>query len=162
MGRGTPSHILLHYRMLACDAYAFRALTGQTVAEFDTLVAKTLPPYATVMNARAAAPECKHKPGTGHPFTLSLRDHLLMTIVWLRHHPTIKTLCDLFGVTHDTVYRTFDRAVPLLEALGLDAMRMPDPGPGKRPSFEVLQIRVPEFGVFVEVRRQQSEGDSRI
>jgi hypothetical protein len=43
-------------------------------------------------------PNRKRAIGAGHPFDLPEPDQILLTIVWLRRHPTREVLGYLFGV----------------------------------------------------------------
>lgn len=133
----------------------FRAMTGLTVAEFDALVADLLPRYAAAERARLARPGRRRTLGGGRKFTLARRDRLLATVVWLRRYPTYPVLGFLCGVSEPTARRAVARALPLLEAAGCDAMRLPDPGTGHRRDLDALLAETPELAVIIDTFEQR-------
>ena len=147
--------MILQYERLSRHATIFHAMTGLTVAQFDALVRDALPVYATAEVARLNRPERQRAVGGGHPFALARRDHLLMAIVWLRRYPINAVLGYLFDVEETTALRTVRRVVPVLERLGLDTMRLPDPGRGKRATLDALLRETPELAVVIDTYEQR-------
>src|SRR5438270_5830025 len=147
--------MILQYARLSRHPTIFHAMTGLTVPLFDALVHDALPVYAAAEQARHARPDRQRAIGGGHPFTLTPRDHLLMAVVWLRRYPINAVLGYLFGVEETTALRTVRRVVPVLEQLGLDTMRLPDPGRGKRVTLDGLLRETPELAVLVDTYEQR-------
>ena len=129
-------------------------MTGLSAPEFDALVAETLPRLAAADRQRLSRPDRRRALGAGHPHALAPRDQVLLTVVWLRRYPTDVVLGYLFGVDEATVRRTRKRVLPVLEALGRDAMRLPDPGKYKRPTLDALLAETPGLAVLVDTFEQ--------
>ena len=130
-------------------------MTGLTVAEFDALVADLQPRYAAAEVHRLSRPSRRRAIGGGRRFALARRDQLLLTVVWLRRYPIYAVLGFLFGVSEPTARRTVQRVVPLLEAAGLDSMRLPDPGKGHRRDLGDLLRETPPLAVLIDTFEQR-------
>ena len=158
--RGVPvgeseAPVILRERALRQHPAVFRAMTGLTVAQFDALLLEALPRYAAAERARLGRPGRRRAIGAGRKYTLPHRDHLLLAIVWLRRYPTNVVLGYLFGVSEYVALRTVQRVVPLLEGLGLDTMRLPDPGRGQRRQLEDLLRETPRLAVIIDTFEQR-------
>lgn len=147
--------MILQYQRLSRHATIFHAMTGLTVPQFDALVRDALPVSAAAESIRLDRPHRQRSVGGGRSFALSRRDHLLMSVVWLRRYPINAVLGYLFGVEETTALRTVRRVVPILERLGLDTMRLPDPGRGKRATLDVLLRETPGLAVLVDTYEQR-------
>jgi hypothetical protein len=147
--------MLLRYQRLTPAPAVFRALTGLGVAEFDALAGEVLPRYAAAERARLRRPARRRAIGAGRKFALPPRDRLLLAVVWLRRYPTNAVLGYLFGVSEYVALRAVARVVPVLEAAGLDGMRLPDPGKGRRPALDALLVGTPGLAVLVDTFEQR-------
>lgn len=78
-----------------------------------------------------------------------------MAVVWLRRYPINAVLGYLFAVEQTTALRTVGRVVPVLERLGLNTMRLPDPGRGKRATRDERLRATPELVVLVDTYEQR-------
>lgn len=145
---------MLRYARLCRDPQVFRALTGLTVPEFDVLARDAVPALAAADRARLSRPARRRAIGAGHPTALPPRDQILLTVVWLRRYPTDVVLGYLFGVDEATVRRTRTRVLPVLEALGRDTMRLPDPGKYRRPILDELLADTPALAVIIDTFEQ--------
>jgi hypothetical protein len=107
----------------------FLAMTGLHLAEFDGLARDVVPTIEAAASAererRRRGQKRRRAEGGGHPFALSFRAQLLLTVVWLRVYPTSPVLGFLFGISHPTVLRTITRVLPILEQAGRHTMRLP-------------------------------------
>jgi len=130
-------------------------MTSLTLAEFDHLLGRLLPQYATEEYQRHCRPERRRAIGAGRVFVLDPRDQLLVTLVWLRRYPTHTVLAWLFGVSDSTTVRIVARVLPLLERLGHDTMRFPDPGKHHRRSFDDLLAALPALSVIIDSFEQR-------
>lgn len=130
-------------------------MTGLRVKEFDTLVNEIAEVYGAAEEQRLSRPDRKRAIGGGHPFELSYRDQVLLTVVWLRVYPVHEILGYLFGVSDSTVSRTIWRVLPVLEQAGKDSMRMPDPGKKRRRDLDELLKDTPELVVIIDTFEQR-------
>jgi hypothetical protein len=145
----------MRYIHLTQHPNVFYAVTGLRVAEFDELLADVLPQYAAHEQQRLERPDRQRAIGAGHPFELKERDHILLTVVWLRVYPTHEVLGYLFGVSDSTVSRLIRRVLPVLEQAGRDTMRMPDPGKKRRRKLDELLQDTPELAVVIDSFEQR-------
>lgn len=145
----------MRYIHLTQHRNVFYSVTGLHVAEFDELLADVLPQYANHEQQRLKRPDRQRAIGAGHPFELNDRDHILLTVVWLRVYPTHEVLGYLFGVSDSTVSRLIRRVLPVLEAAGRDTMRMPDPGKKRRRTLDDLLRDTPELAVVIDSFEQR-------
>jgi len=106
---------------------------------------------------RLTRPGRRRAIGAGHPFALSERDRVLLTVVWLRRYPIYEVLGLLFGISQETAVRTVPRVLPILEAAGLTSMRGRDPGKYRRPNVDALLRETPELAVIVDTFEQRIE-----
>jgi hypothetical protein len=77
----------------------FQKCTGLTAALFDQLVDAVLPLYLEAEDQRLNRPQRQRTIGAGHPFEMTVRDHLLLTILWLRLYSIQEVLAYLFRVS---------------------------------------------------------------
>jgi hypothetical protein len=126
------------YRNLSLYPAVFHALTGLGIARFDALHAEVAPRLGAAERRRLSRPDRRRAIGAGRRFALPERDQLPLTVVWLRRYPINAVLGFLFGVEETTELRAVHRLLPILEAAGLDTLRLPDPGKGKRPDLDAL------------------------
>ena len=129
-------------------------MTGLSVAQFHALEADFAPRFERAEAARLTRPGRRRAIGAGHPFELPRRDQLLLTVVWLRRYPINAVLGYLFGIEETTALRTVRRVLPVLEAAGLDTMRLPDPGKWRRPGLAELATELPALTVIIDTFEQ--------
>ncbi|MCQ3977251.1 MAG: hypothetical protein DPW09_27800 [Anaerolineae bacterium] len=139
----------LRYHDLSQNQPLFQAMTGLGLTEFDELVKTILPCFTAAEKKRLNRPDRQRVVGGGPDFELEARDQILLTIVWLRHYPTLEALGGLFGVSDTTAGRYIRRILPLLETAGLDTMRMPDPGRKRRRHLSDLLQATPELALII-------------
>ena len=139
----------------------FRAMTGLHIVEFEALAQDVVPSIAAAVTAeqerRRGRPR-QRGAGGGHPFSLTLREQLLLVIVWLRVYPTSPVLGFLFGISHPTVLRTIARVLPILEQAGRDTMRLPGHGErGRRSRQQLPEVlaAIPDLAVIVDSFEQR-------
>ena len=139
----------------------FRHLTGLTVPAFDALAADVVPAVEAAHRAALDRPGRQRAIGAGGAFGLATADQVLLTVVWLRQYPTQEVLGFLFGVSDSTALRAVRRCLPALERAGTDAMRMPDPGPGRRKKLPALLADTPGLAVVIDSFEQRTHRPRR-
>lgn len=147
--------MIMRYEYLSQHPTVFQKCTGLTVTLFDQLVDDVVPLYLEAEARRLSRPDRERDLGAGHPFELELRDHLLLTVIWLRLYPIHEVLGYLFAVSDSTVSRLLERVLPVLEQAGRDTMRLPDPGRKRRRQLPDLLQDIPELTVIVDSFEQR-------
>lgn len=147
--------MILRYAHLSRHSKVFEALTGLRLTEFGELLDDVLPRYAEAEIQRLSRPQRQRAIGGGHPFELSARDQILLTVVWLRLYPIQEVLGFLFDVSDSSVSRYISTVLPLLEASGRDTMRLPDPGRKHRRQLEGLLKAIPDLAVVIDSFEQR-------
>lgn len=147
--------MILRYTPLSAHPHIFQSMSGLTVSEFDDLYRDMEGYYVQAETERLDRPGRQRAIGGGHPFTLSTRDQLLVTVVWLRMYPTQAVLGYLFGVSASNVLRTIERWLPMLEAVGRDTMRVPHPSRKRRRQLDDLLGEIPELAVVIDSFEQR-------
>jgi hypothetical protein len=147
--------MMMRYLYLSSYSNVFRAMTGLHISEFDELVAEVMPQYVAAERTRLSRPGRQREIGAGHPFALKERDHLLLTVVWLRVYPTQEVLGYLFGVSDTAARSVIERVLPVLEKAGRDTMRLPDPGRKRRRKLDELLLDTPELAVVIDSFEQR-------
>jgi DDE superfamily endonuclease/Helix-turn-helix of DDE superfamily endonuclease len=153
--------MILRRQHLSAHPAVFRAMTGLPVSLFDELLEELLPAYHRARAERLDRPGRRRAVGGGDHFDLDPADQLLRTVVWLRQYPTQEVLGSLFGVSDSTALRAIARCLPLLERSGRDAMRMPDPGRGRRKKLPRLLAETPELAVIIDTFEQRVQRPKR-
>jgi hypothetical protein len=131
----------------------FRAMTGLDVGQFDSLLREARVCFSVAERRRLTRPDRKREVGGGHPFGLHPADQILLTVVWLHLRPTHEALGSLFGVSDTTVGRYLRRVYPVLEEIGSDVSKIPDPGPRQRLTLEDMFNNLPELRLLLDVKR---------
>lgn len=147
--------MILRYETLSQNPKVFQSMTGLRVKEFDDLFEAVEPMYQAAEEQRLSRPDRQREIGAGHPFGLADRDHILLTVVWLRMYPTHEVLAYLFGSNDSSVSRLIRRVLPILEEAGRDTMRMPDPGKKRRRKLDDLLRETPELVVVIDSFEQR-------
>lgn len=147
--------MIMRYEHLNQHPNIFLKMTGLRLNEFDALIDDVLPDFAQAEYERLQRPDRQRDIGGGRQSVLDGRDHILLTIVWLRIYPTHEVLGYLFGVSDSTANRVIQRVLPVLEQAGRDTMRMPDPGRKRRRSLDQLLRETPELAVVIDSFEQK-------
>lgn len=147
--------MICRYQQLHQHETVFKALTGLYVSEFDQLVIDLLPEFEQAEVERLSRPDRQREIGGGPNFSLSGRDQILLTVIWLRKYPTQEVLGYLFGVSDTSAGRVIKRLLPLLEQSGRATMKMPDPGRKKRRQLSDLLADTPELAVVIDTFEQR-------
>ena len=147
--------MICRYQELHKHKTVFKALTGLYVSEFDRLVDDLWAEYEQAEEERLSRPERERAIGGGRTFDLSVRNQILLTVIWLRKYPTQEVLGYLFGISDTSAGRVIKRLLPLLEKSGRATMKMPDPGRKKRRQLSDLLADTPELVVVIDTFEQR-------
>jgi hypothetical protein len=147
--------MILRSAHLSRHPAVFHAMTGLTVAAFDDLVTDLLPACVSAKQQRLKRPNRRRAIGGGRHDDLCWTDQILLTVIWLRIYPTNEVLAYLIGVSDSTISRVLARILPLLEAAGLDTMRLPDPGRKRRKQLDDLLRETPALAVVIDTFEQR-------
>ena len=139
----------------------FRHLTGVTIRVFDELAAVVVPAVEETRRKTLDRPDRERALGGGDTFDLPVIDQVLLAVIWLRQYPTNEVLAFLFGVSDSTASRAIARCVPALERAGMDTMRMPDPGRGRRKKLPAVLADTPGLAVVIDTFEQRTHRPKR-
>ena len=106
---------MLNYTKLARKPEQFLRFTGLSVAQFDFLTKKIQKQYKTTEKKRLSKRDRKRNIGAGRPFKLSLRDRVLMLLMYYRCYTSYDLLEYLFGVDSSTVCRDIAKIEPAVK-----------------------------------------------
>ena len=129
---------------------AFKNLTGIGVAEFDQLYYELVPRWSADERQRLSRPNRKRAIGGGHPYSLELKDQLLMTLLWLHLHLSTAALGALFGIDKANVSRNIRRVWPILPQLNLPLDWPEPPRRGHGKNLEQAGRDYPDLLVLIE------------
>jgi len=147
--------MMMKYVYLSGYPQIFLRMTGLHLDEFEELVRDVRPLYHEVEIERLSRPDRQRAMGGGDHPELSVRDQILVTVIWLRLYPTQEVLGYFFGVSQPTVSSYLQRVLPLLEKDGRDRMRMPDPGRKRRRKLDELLRDMPDIMVVIDSFEQK-------
>lgn len=153
--------MILCYRYLRQHPAVFKVMSGLTVPLFDALVHDVGPQYAAAVYAEQERPGRQRAVGGGRHCALSVRDQLLLTVIWLRQYPTQEALGYFFGVSDSAALRAIRRVLPLLEQAGRDSMRLPAPPAKQRRGVDAVLRDVPTLQVLVDSFEQRCQRPQR-
>jgi hypothetical protein len=105
---------LLGYARLAKKPYDFRSFTGLDVSEFDSLYKRIEPEYEQAERERLSRPDRKRAVGGGGKFSLSVKDRLLMLLLYYRLYTTYTLAGYLFDLDQSNICRDIHYIEPLV------------------------------------------------
>jgi hypothetical protein len=135
--------MVMKYLYLSGYPKIFLRMTGLHLDEFDDLVSDVRPLYAEADMTRLSRPDRQRAIGGGDHPDLSVRDQILLTVIWLRLYPTQDVPGYFLGVSQATVSTYLQR------------MRMPDPGRKRRRQLGELLKDMPEIMVVIDSFEQK-------
>lgn len=152
---------MITYAQLCQYPSVLLKMTGLRMNEWSELLHSVLPRFAEAEEARLSRAERQRDLGGGDKPNLAEREQILLTVIWLRLYPTHDVLGFLFGISQPTVGRYIQHVLPVLEQLGRDTMRLPDPGRKRRRKLPDLLQDVPEIHVVVDTFEQPIQRPKR-
>ena len=118
--------MLLTFERLRAKPPIFKAFTGVSVGDFETLLTQSTPLSVEREQQRLTRSNRQRALGGGCKPKFGLRDQLLVTLVWLRLYLTTETLGFLFGIDKATVSRYTRAILPVLRQVGDGTLGWPE------------------------------------
>jgi len=145
---------MLNYTKLAKKPEQFLRFTGMSVKQFDFLTKKIQKQYKITETKRLSKRKRIRNIGAGRPFKLSVRDRILMLLIYYRCYTSYDLLEYIFGVDSSTVCRDIVKIEP--------AVRQSVPIPAKlytnsKKINDITQLQqfFPELIVITDGTEQQ-------
>ena len=145
---------MLNYTKLARKPKQFQKFTGITVPQFDFLFSKIEKQYKITEIQRLSKRERVRKIGAGRAFKLSVKERILMLLIYYRCYTSYDLLEYLFGVDSSTVCRDIAKIEPAVkQCVPIPAKIYADSK--KINSIEFLQELFPELIAITDGTEQQ-------
>jgi len=147
--------MLLTFDRLRAKPTIFKAFTGVSLSEFETLLTQSTPLWVASEQQRLSRPDRQRALGGGCKPKFGLRDQLLVTLVWLRLYLGTETLGFLFGIDKATVSRYTRAILPVLRQVGdatLGWLEPPKRGQGK--DLAAARTAYPDLFAIVDATEQ--------
>lgn len=148
--------MIISYAKLEIQPRILKSFAGVTAQEFAELEAKAEALWQAQEFNRLNRPNRQRAIGGGQQKTLSFREQLLMTLIWLRLYLVLDALGYLFGVDKSTVSRYTNSVLPVLRQVGEATLGWPEPpkrGQGK--SLDQVLREEPDLFAYVDATEQR-------
>lgn len=153
----------ISYQHMKRKPRLFKSFFGVTVAEFDELYAKVVPVWSTKEQERLSRRRRQRAIGGGRDYDLSLRERLLMTLMWLKLYLNTDVLGFLFAVDGSTVSRNVRNLLPTLRALGAATLGWATPPQrGQTKNLAHARVAHPDLFAIVDATEQPVRRSSDI
>jgi hypothetical protein len=147
--------MLLTFERLRAKPTIFKAFTGVSVSEFESLLTQSTPLWVEREQKRLTRPNRRRAPGGGCKPKFGLRDQVLVTLVWLRLYLGTETLGFLFGIDKATVSRYTRAILPVLRQVGEGTLGWPEtPQRGQGQSLAEARATYPDLFAIVDATEQ--------
>jgi len=153
---------MLSYDKLIRNSSNFKGFTGLMVAEFDALYSKVMENIKAYEEKRLHREDRKRRIGAGHPFKLSLRDRLLMLLIYHRLYFSSTILGYMFNLGQSNVLKN----IRMLEPLVKDLLPLPvklHKRITRLTTLDEVEEMFPGFKAFLDATEQEipRPGDKR-
>jgi hypothetical protein len=145
---------LLNYGKLSGKPLIFRSFTGLEVSEFDSLFSKVESTYEEYEEERLSRRDRERRIGAGRPFKLSLKDRLLMLLVYYRLYLTSMLTGFLFDLDQSNVLKN----MRILEPLVKECIPLPKKlyeRARRARTVEEVEEYFPAFKAFIDATEQE-------
>lgn len=144
---------MLTFSKLQHRPRALQSLTGLSLPQFCSLLARFRPAWREAEARRLGRSDRRRAIGGGHPYTLEDADKLLLFLAICRHGLTYELAGVLFGLDTSNVCKLFKRLTPAVETAAdpelatrlTDARQKREACGGTLSSFEAFLRVCPEF-----------------
>jgi len=145
---------MLTYEKLSKKPGMFRTFTGLTPEEFDKIYAQLEQQYPLYEQKRLTQKKRKRAIGAGRPFKLSLKERMLMLLMYYRLYITYALIGYLFDLDQSNVYRNIALIEPVLKTCIPIPENMTKRA-RKIGTIEELLELFPEMKAFIDATEQE-------
>lgn len=133
----------------------FRSFTGLDVSEFDSVYEKVKSKISEFEQKRLSREDRERDIGAGHPFKLSLRDRLLMFLMYYRLYTSSNLLGFLFDMHHSNVLRDIWYLEPVVRECGIPIPQKMYEQANMASTPEEVEVYFPGFKAFIDATEQE-------
>ena len=145
---------MLNYDKLYRKPAIFRSFTGLEVPEFDALYTKIDEKYPKYEEKRLYREDRQRAVGAGHPFSLDLRNRLLMLLIYHRLYVTSTLLGFLVDLSQSNVLKNIRKLEPLVR----ETLPLPSKihkAAQRLRTLEEVEEHFPGFQAFLDATEQE-------
>lgn len=150
---------MITHQNLSQKPAAFQSMVGMSPTDFDCLYAQFVPSHAqrlaqTPLTKRHKRPRQRAQgAGRGHEHTL--KDRLLMTLMWLRLYTTYEVLGFFFSLNKTNVEDNLKDILATLETMTTFALERPRPEQEKLRSPQAVMDAFPDVRLVIDAKEQR-------
>jgi hypothetical protein len=149
---------MIDYQSLSARPAAFQSMTGLSVCAFDELYAGLAPAHAErlaqSLTKRHRQPR-RRVAGAGKRHRHSLRDRLLLALLWLRVYPTYEVLGFLFGLDKTNAEDNLKDILATLDRMTSFPYDRPTKDRKKMRSVGAVMDAFPEVALVIDAKEQR-------
>jgi len=149
---------MITYEKLSRTPSAFKSLTGMSVSAFEPLfeafVVAHLSRLQQTPTKRGGQPR-KRAAGCGRQYTHSLRDRLVMALVWLRMYPTYEMLGFFFSLHKTNARHNVEDVLETLLSMTVFGFERPTKERHKLSSLQAVMDAFPEVALVIDSKEQR-------
>jgi len=145
---------LLNYDALSKKPVFFQNITGLKIPEFDALFSKIAEKYPEFEQKRLSRPDRKRATGAGHPFSLNLKDRVLMILTYYHVYISSNLMAWLFDLSQSNVLKDIRKLEPLMS----DVLPLPNKEHQKVKQLQTpqeLEAMFPGLKAFLDATEQE-------
>ena len=144
---------MLNHSKLARKPRQFQSITGITPQQFDFLYDTIKKRYRTTEEKRLSSKTRKRSVGAGHPFSLALKDRILMLLMYYRMYTSYGLLEVIFDLDKSNVCRDIRYMEPAVKSCILVPAKK-YASAKKVTTLEELERQFPEFQIIIDATEQ--------
>jgi hypothetical protein len=144
------------YERLSRRPIVFRALTGLSIQEFETLYEQTASAIEDYDESRLNQRARQREIGAGSQYTHDARNRLLMGMIWLRQYPTYEVLGFIFDLHKSNICRNLQGVLAVLREQLRDEVEWPDKTHRKQ-KMEQFMEEFTEVAAIVDATEQPTQ-----
>jgi hypothetical protein len=144
------------YERVSRRPIVFRALTGLSIQEFETLYEQTASAIEDYDESRLNQRARQREIGAGSQYTHDARNRLLMGMIWLRQYPTYEVLGFIFDLHKSNICRNLQGVLAVLREQLRDEVEWPDKTHRKQ-KMEQFMEEFTEVAAIVDATEQPTQ-----